>query len=102
MAGRFLAQRDVDLITKVTKELVGDVQGSKDGIINQKVVIYKPSLQESAVNMYGEAACGKKVFKNGGEMAAWVEAEDFEFNQDFDTGNEIKSPGWIRYQKRIK
>jgi DNA helicase-2/ATP-dependent DNA helicase PcrA len=27
---------------------------------------------------------------------------DFEFNQDFDTGNEIKSPGWIRYQKRIK
>jgi len=82
MAGRFLAQRDVDLITKVTKELVGDVQGSKDGIINQKVVIYKPSLQESAVNMYGEAAGGKKVFKNGVEMAALVEAEDFDFNQD--------------------
>ena len=30
--------------------------------------------------------------------------EDFEFNQDFDTENDdnIRSPGWIRYQKRIK
>ena len=32
------------------------------------------------------------------------EIEDFEFNQDFDDENQgnIKSPGWIRYQKRIK
>ena len=32
------------------------------------------------------------------------EIEDFEFNQDFedDDQNNIKSPGWIRYQKRIK
>ncbi len=30
------------------------------------------------------------------------EYEDFEFNQDFDDDNSIKSPGWIRYQKRIK
>jgi len=28
--------------------------------------------------------------------------DDFEFNQDNDYENEIKSPGWIRYQKRIK
>ena len=28
--------------------------------------------------------------------------EDFEFNQDFETEDNIKSPGWIRYQKRIK
>jgi len=27
---------------------------------------------------------------------------DFEFNQDFDTDDNIRSPGWIRYQKRIK
>ena len=25
--------------------------------------------------------------------------EDFEFNQDIDFEDEIKSPGWIRYQK---
>jgi DNA helicase-2/ATP-dependent DNA helicase PcrA len=28
--------------------------------------------------------------------------EDFEFNQDFEIENETRSPGWIRYQKRIK
>ena len=30
------------------------------------------------------------------------EGEDFEFNQDFEVENEARSPGWIRYQKRIK
>ena len=29
-------------------------------------------------------------------------AEDFDFNQDMDYDNEIKSPGWIRYQKKLK
>ena len=27
---------------------------------------------------------------------------DFEFNQDFEIDERTKSPGWIRYQKRIK
>jgi len=30
------------------------------------------------------------------------EVEDFEFNQDVEFENEIKSPGWLRYQKKIK
>jgi len=82
MAGRFLPQRDINLITRVSKELVGDKQNNKDGIINQEVVIYKPSLQESATNMYGESAGGKKIYKNGVQMAALVEAQDFDYNQD--------------------
>jgi hypothetical protein len=82
MAGRFLHQRDVDLVTRVTKELVGDKQNNKDGLINQECVIYKPSLHESAVNMYGEGAGGKKVYKNGVQMNALIEADDFDFNQD--------------------
>ena len=82
MAGRFLPQRDVNLITRVSRELVGDKQNSKDGLINQEVVIYKLSLQESSVNMYGEAAGGKKVYKNGVQMKALVEADDFDFNTD--------------------
>ena len=82
MAGRFLHQRDVDLITRVSRELVGDKQNSKDGLINQTAVIYKPSLQESAINMYGESAGGNRVFKNGVEMAALVTADDFDFNED--------------------
>jgi len=28
--------------------------------------------------------------------------DDFEFNQDFEVDDNIRSPGWIRYQKRIK
>jgi len=28
--------------------------------------------------------------------------EDFEFNQDIDFESETKSPGWIRYQKKLK
>ncbi len=28
--------------------------------------------------------------------------DDFEFNQDLDGDSSVKSPGWIRYQKRIK
>ena len=27
---------------------------------------------------------------------------DFDFNQDFEDQDETRSPGWIRYQKRIK
>ena len=30
------------------------------------------------------------------------EIEDFEFNQDFEIEEGTRSPGWIRYQKRIK
>ena len=82
MAGRFLPQRDVNLVTRVTRELVGDKQRNKDGLINQECVVYKPSLQESAVNMYGEAAGGKKVYKNGVQMNALVAADDFDFNTD--------------------
>ena len=82
MAGRFLPQRDVNLVTRVTRELVGDKQHNKDGLVNRECVIYKPSLQESAVNMYGEAAGGKKVYKNGVQMNALVAADDFDFNTD--------------------
>ncbi len=30
------------------------------------------------------------------------ELDEFEFNQDFENDDNINSPGWIRYQKRIK
>ena len=28
--------------------------------------------------------------------------DDFEFNQDFETNDNVRSPGWIRYQKKLK
>ncbi len=30
------------------------------------------------------------------------DANDFDFNQDIDGDENYRSPGWIRYQKRIK
>ena len=30
------------------------------------------------------------------------EVQDFEFNQDFEIEDNMRSPGWLRYQKRIK
>ena len=38
----------------------------------------------------------KNVFEENDQVS------DFEFNQDVEFENEIKSPGWIRYQKRLK
>ena len=81
MAGRFLPQRDLDVITRVNNELIGDIQLGKDGIINQQVVLYKVSVQDTQTNMYGEAAGGKR-WKNGVKFACLVDAEDFDWNTD--------------------
>ena len=81
MAGRFLPQRDLDVFTQVNKELIGDLRTGNDGIINQQVVLYKPSVQDTQTNMYGEAAGGKR-WKNGVKFACLVDAEDFDWNTD--------------------
>ena len=81
-SSRFYSQKDIVTFDKFNKELVGDLSTSKDGIINQEVTIYKPSLQESSTNMYGEAAGGKKIYKNGVQMNCLINASDFDYNQD--------------------
>ena len=81
MAGRFLPQRDLNVFERVNKELIGDIRLGKDGIINQQVVLYKISVQDTQTNMYGEAASGKK-WKNGVKFACLVDAEDFDWNTD--------------------
>ena len=42
------------------------------------------------------------VEKNNFNNQDFVQEDDFEFNQDFDNDDDYRSPGWIRYQKRIK
>ena len=81
MPGRFLPQRDLDVFTRVNKELIGDIRLGKDGIINQQVVLYKVSVQDTQTNMYGEAAGGKK-WKNGVKFACLVDSADFDWNND--------------------
>ena len=50
MAGRFLPQRDRNFLERINKELVGDLKSANDGIINQKIVIYKISTSINRVS----------------------------------------------------
>tara|TARA_Y100001963_G_scaffold22490_1_gene29477 strand:- start:350 stop:835 length:486 start_codon:yes stop_codon:yes gene_type:complete len=81
MAGRFLPQRDLNVFERVNKELIGDLREGKDGIINQQVVLYKISVQDTMTNLYGEAASGKR-FKPGVKFACLIDAADFDYNND--------------------
>ena len=42
----------------------------------------------------------KNIKKNN--LFSEDENQDFEFNQDIDFDNEVKVPGWIRYQRKLK
>jgi len=81
MPGRFLPQRDLNVFERVNKELIGDLQNSKDGIINQQVVLYKPATYDTQTNLYGEATGGKR-WKDGVKFACLVDAADFDYNND--------------------
>ena len=75
MPSRFYSQKDIDTFDKFNKELVGDLYTEKDGIIYQPVIIYKVSVYDTEVNMYGETSSGK-VYKPGVQVSAIVDAED--------------------------
>ncbi len=55
------------------------------------------SLASRFVNELPEENIKKNDFFNNND-----ESDQFDFNQDVEFENEIKSPGWIRYQKRLK
>ena len=75
MPSRFYSQKDIDTFDKCNKELVGDLNSGNDGIIYQPVVVYKVSVYDTEVNMYGESSEGK-VYKDGVQITALVEADD--------------------------
>ena len=75
MPSRFYSQKDIDTFDKFNKELVGNLSTEQDGIINQPVIIYKVSVTDTEINMYGETSQGK-VFKPGVQIVALVNAED--------------------------
>jgi len=57
---------------------------------------------DSMASRFIEELPEKNIEKNSFFDEKNNEEEDFEFNQDFESENEIRSPGWIRYQKKIK
>ena len=75
MPSRFYPQKDIDTIKKFNQELVGDVSVGKDGIIYQPVIIYKVSVYDTEVNMYGETSAGK-VYKPGVQVTCLIAADD--------------------------
>ena len=81
MPNRFIDSKDIDTFDKYNKELVGNLTTNQDGIINQIVVVYKIAVNDTEVNMYGEAGKGK-IYKPGVRLARIVSAEDMAYSQD--------------------
>jgi len=78
---RYYGKKDLDTFDRFNKELIGDLNNANSGIIDQTVIVYKISANNTETNMYGETSDGK-VFKPGVEIACLVEAEDMAFNTD--------------------
>jgi len=63
---------------------------------------YQGDWIDSMASRFIEELPEKNIEKNSFFDETKDENDDFEFNQDFEIEEETKSPGWIRYQKRIK
>ena len=63
---------------------------------------YQGDWIDSMASRFIEELPEKNIEKNSFFDEKNSQEDDFEFNQDFEGENEIRSPGWIRYQKRIK
>ena len=53
---------------------------------------------ESLASRFVDELPDENIVKNNPDQ----NNDDFDYNQDIEFDNEIKSPGWIRYQKRLK
>ena len=63
---------------------------------------YQGDWIDSMASRFVEELPNKFIEKNMFYDLNENQNEDFEFNQDFEIEEGTRSPGWIRYQKRIK
>ena len=98
MASRFFPKKDMDTIKKFNKELVGDMNTGKDGIIYQPVVIYKVSVYDTVVNMYGESASGK-VYSPGVQVSCLVSADEQTAQSD-EFGPDLQQTGIFSFLRQ--
>ena len=82
---------------------VGITRAKKKAIISFSMNrFYQGDWIDSMASRFIEELPEKHLEKNSFFDEETNEGEDFDFNQDFEIENEKRSPGWIRYQKRIK
>jgi DNA helicase II / ATP-dependent DNA helicase PcrA len=82
---------------------VGITRAKKKAIISFSMNrFYQGDWIDSMASRFIEELSEKHLEKNSFFDEETNEVEDFDFNQDFEIENEKRSPGWIRYQKRIK
>ena len=63
---------------------------------------YQGNWIDSMASRFIEELPDNYLEKNSFFDDAKDEDNDFEFNQDLEINEGTRSPGWIRYQKRIK
>ncbi|WP_415321122.1 UvrD-helicase domain-containing protein [Candidatus Pelagibacter sp. Uisw_092] len=82
---------------------VGITRAKKKALISFAMNrFYQGNWIDSMASRFIEELPEKYLEKNSFFDESKENDNDFEFNQDFEIEEEIKSPGWIRYQKRIK
>jgi len=82
---------------------VGITRAKKQAIISFSMNrFYQGDWIDSMASRFINELPEKFIEKNSSYDEPNNEIEDFEFNQDFEDNDNIRSPGWIRYLKRIK
>ena len=90
----FTGIRDVSLVRHLNRELLGD-------IITQQAAFYKYKLEETKVNLYGEAR--SKVYYQGLRVAALIEQEDQTYDTAEYPGAELNQAATFNFlRKTIK
>ena len=82
---------------------VGITRAKKKAIISFSMNrFYQGDWIDSMASRFIEELPEKHLEKNSFFEEEVDDGHDFDFNQDFETEEGTRSPGWIRYQKRIK
>ena len=82
---------------------VGITRAKKKAIISFSMNrFYQGDWIDSMASRFIEELPEKHLKKNSFFDEEVNESEEFDFNQDFEIDEGTRSPGWIRYQKRIK
>merc|ERR1711991_820455 len=82
---------------------VGITRAKKKAIISFSMNrFYQGDWIDSMASRFIDELPEKHLEKNSFFDEETNSDDDFEFNQDFENEEQTRSPGWIRYQKRIK